>query len=417
MRVIDEERALELRKDFPLIDGSKGIYIDNAATTQKASCVLDAVRDYYLNANANPYRGVYDLSVRATEAHESARRAAAEFIHAGRPEEIIFTRNATESLNLVAFSLSELLLEPGDEILITVFEHHSNMLPWQQAAKRHGAVLRYIECEQDGTITEENFRSMLTPETKIVSMAQVSNVLGRQYDIKKFAQIAHENGSVFVADGAQSVPHIPVDVQDLDVDFLAFSGHKMYGPMGIGVLYGKMEYLEKMPPFLTGGEMIEYVRRDGATFAEVPHKFEAGTVNVGGAVGLEAAIRYIQSIGLDAISQREEMLASYAMEKMTQIEGVHILGSADPKEHTGILTFTLDDVHPHDVATILDADGIAVRAGHHCAQPLMAFIKKADGRPVMATTRASFSFYNTKEEIDRFAASLAQIRRKMGYGI
>ena len=201
------------------------------------------------------------------------------------------------------------------------------------------------------------------------------------------------------------------------MDFLAFSGHKMYGPMGIGVLYGKMEYLEKMPPFLTGGEMIEYVRRDGATFAEVPHKFEAGTVNVGGAVGLEAAIRYIQSIGLDAISQREEMLASYAMEKMTQIEGVHILGSADPKEHTGILTFTLDDVHPHDVATILDADGIAVRAGHHCAQPLMAFIKKADGRPVMATTRASFSFYNTKEEIDRFAASLAQIRRKMGYGI
>lgn len=417
MRVINEERALELRKDFPLIESNHGVYLDNAATTQKAGCVLDAVREYYLKSNANPYRGVYGLSVEATDAHEEARQTVADFIHAGQKEEIIFTRNATESLNLVAFSLSELLLQPDDEILITVFEHHSNILPWQQAAKRHGAKLTYLECAQDGSITEEDFRKLLTPKTKIVSMAQVSNVLGRQYDIKKFAKIAHENGSVFVADGAQSVPHIPVDVQDLDVDFLAFSGHKMYGPMGIGVLYGKMEYLEKMPPFLTGGEMIEYVRRDSATFAEVPHKFEAGTVNVGGAVGLGAAIHYVQSIGLDAISQREEMLATYAMEKMTQIKGVHILGSADPKEHTGILTFTLDDVHPHDVATILDADGIAVRAGHHCAQPLMAFMKKADGRPVMATTRASFSFYNTKEEVDRFAASLSQIRRKMGYGI
>ncbi|MCH3978035.1 MAG: cysteine desulfurase [Candidatus Methanomethylophilus sp.] len=413
--MIDEKKAAELRKDFPLLRDSTVAYLDNAATAQRAQCVMDAVERFYRTANANPYRGVYALSEEATEAHEHARRTVAGFINASRPEEVIFTRNATEALNLAAYSLGELLLRPGDEVLVTVFEHHSNILPWQQAVRHAGAKLRYIECEQDGTVTEEAFRSALTPRTKIVSMAQVSNVLGRLYDVGKFARIAHENGSVFVCDGAQSVPHIPVDVQALDVDFLAFSGHKMYAPMGIGVLYGKMQYLEKMPPFMTGGEMIEYVRRDSATFAEVPHKFEAGTVNVGGAVGLEAAIEYIRSVGMEDIRQREEMLTAYAMEKLKAVKGVHIIGSDNPAEHIGIVTFTLDGVHPHDVASILDADGIAVRAGHHCAQPLMAFIKNADGSPVSATVRASFAFYNTKEEIDRLAASLSKIRREMGY--
>ena len=397
-----------IRADFPLLTEDVA-YLDNAATAQKPTAVLDAVRDFYERQNANPLRGLYALGVEATDAYEGAREEVRAFIGAESTEEIIFTRNATESLNLVAYSWAEANLQEGDEILITVMEHHSNLLPWQHAARRCGAALKYIECAPDGTITEEMFRAALTERTKLVSMAHVSNVLGVENDIRTFAAIAHAHGAVFVADGAQSAPHRPVDVRDLGVDFFAFSGHKMCAPMGIGVLYGKRELLKNMPPFLTGGEMIEIVRRDTATYAELPHKFEAGTVNAGGAVGLAAAIRYLRGIGFDAIMEREEQLARLGMELLAAIPQVRVLGKEDPAQHHGILTFDIEGVHPHDVAAILDSDGICVRAGHHCAQPLLQHL----GIP--STTRASFAFYNTEEEVRRLAASVADIRKKMGY--
>ncbi|MBR2189217.1 MAG: SufS family cysteine desulfurase [Eubacterium sp.] len=403
---IDEQ----IRRDFPLIWNHPEIaYLDNAATTQKPQAVLDAVRSYYEESNANPLRGLYDLSMRATEIYENAREQVRGFINAASAEEIIFTRNASESLNLVAYSWARTFLKEGDEVLITIMEHHSNLLPWMKAAEAVGAALRYLEVDETGLITEEMFRAALTERTKLVAMTQISNVLGVQNDIRTFARIAHEAGAVFVCDGAQSVPHIPVDVQDLDVDFLAFSGHKMTAPMGIGVLYGKKQILEEMPPFLFGGEMIEYVRRDGATYAELPHKFEAGTVNAGGAAGLGAAISYYQTIGFDTICEREEHLSQYAMQQMREIPHIHILGAADGAAHHGIFTFTIDNVHPHDIAAMLDEDGVDIRAGHHCAQPLMKHLK------TLSTTRASFAFYNTEAEVDRLVESLRQVRQKMGY--
>ena len=399
----------EIRKDFPILQNSGIVYLDNSATSQKPYPVIDAVTDFYRNCNANPLRGLYDLAQTATEKYESARERVRQFIHARSADEIIFTRNATESLNLVAYSYGNLVLKPGDEILVSIMEHHSDMLPWQQAAKRTGAVVKYLECDQQGKITTEDLENAITEHTRIVAIAQVSNVLGVKNDIKAFAKICHEKGIAIVADGAQSVPHMPVDVQDLDVDFLAFSGHKMLGPMGIGVLYGKKEHLEKMPPFLTGGEMIESVSRDGAVFAQPPHKFEAGTVNAGGAVGLEAAINYLEDIGFGQIQKQEDALTGMLMEEIRKIPHVHVMGSDDPLEHHGIVAFTIDGVHPHDVAAILDADHIAVRAGHHCAQPLMQHMG------VMSSTRASLMFYNTEEEVEAFIASLKGIRRKMGY--
>jgi cysteine desulfurase / selenocysteine lyase len=386
-------------------------YLDNAATSQKPVSVIEVSEKFYNGANANPLRGLYELSQKATDVYEKARESVCEFIHAKSREEIVFTRNATESLNLLAYSGSELFLKEGDEILITIMEHHSNLLPWQQAAKRKGASLKFLECDEEGRISEEAFRAALSDKTKIVSMTQISNVLGVRNEIKRFAELAHEKGAIFVADGAQSVPHIPVDVEDLDVDFLAFSGHKMLAPMGIGVLYGKKEHFEKMPPFLYGGEMIEYVTRESATYAELPHKFEAGTVNASGAAGLDEAIQVYKKLGWDLIQGREEELSEYAMEKLSAIPYVHILGSRQAKEHHGIFTFTVDGVHPHDIAAILDADNIAIRAGHHCAQPLMKFMGTA------STARASISFYNTKEEIDRLAESVSSLRKRMGYGV
>lgn len=409
----DSERKKEderIRADFPLLVKYPGIaYLDNSATTQKPQQVLDAALRYYDQENANPLRGLYKLSVDATKTYESAREDVRAFIHADSTEEIIFTRNATESLNLIAYSWGDANLSEGDEILISIMEHHSNMVPWQQLCSRTGAVLKYVECDRSGLITEEAFRAALTPRTKLVSMVHVSNVLGVENDVKTFARIAHENGAVFVVDGAQSAPHIPVDVQDLGADFFAFSGHKMLAPMGIGVLYGRKELLNEMPPFLTGGEMIEYVKRDSATFAELPHKFEAGTVNAGGAAGLAAAIQYYREIGFDRIEERENHLCAYTMERLKENPYVHILGSDDPEKHHGIITFTVDGVHPHDIAAILDADGVDVRAGHHCAQPLMKFMG------TMSTTRASFSFYNTEEEADRLIESLSHVRQSMGY--
>ena len=400
-----------IRNDFSFFRNNSDVaYLDNAATAQRPDCVLKAVEDFYLTVNSNPLRGLYEISLAATERYEKAREKVAGFIGAGRPEEIIFTKNATESLNLVAFSLCEAVLQPGDEILVGIMEHHSNMLPWRAAAKRHGATVRYLEPEKDGLVTPEMFAAALTDKTKIVSITHVSNVFGRENDLKTFAEICHDKGIVIVADGSQSVPHTKVDVRELGVDFLAFSGHKMCAPMGIGVLYGKYEWLEKIPPFLTGGEMIELVTLDKVTYAEIPHKFEAGTVNAGGAVGLAAAIDYYEKLGIDNITGRETYLTKYAYEKLTAIEGIRIIGSEDPAEHHGILTFTLQDVHPHDIAYILDEQAkVAIRAGHHCAQPLLKYL----GTP--STARASLAFYNTEAEIDRLADCLSGMRKQLGF--
>lgn len=400
----------DYRNDFPLIMQNKIIYIDNAATSQRPQCVIDAEGDFYKNYNANPLRGLYSLSVEATEVYENAREAVRKFIGAEKSNEIIFTRNTTESLNLVAYSYGLSNVKKGDEIVVSIMEHHSDLLPWQMVAKTCGAELKFIECAKDGSIDLEKVKELITSRTKIVAMTQVSNVLGREYPVKEIAKLAHEKGAVMVVDGAQSTPHMRVDVTDLDADFFAFSGHKLLAPMGIGVLYGKEELLEKMPPFLSGGEMIDSVTRTSAVYAELPHKFEAGTVNAAGAVGLKAAIDYIEKVGFDYIGEREIALTSRAIEKMKKIPHVNIIGSENADEHTGIVTFTIDNVHPHDISEILAADGIAVRAGHHCAQPLLTHLG------LNSTARASFAFYNTEDEVDKFTDSVATIRERMGYG-
>ena len=399
----------KIKDEFPVLKNRNIVYLDNAATTQKPQCVIDAERRYYEHDNANPMRGLYELSLDATKAYEHARSTVADFIHANKSEEIIFTRNASESLNLIAYSYGMHFLRNGDEIIISIMEHHSNLLPWQIVAKQTGATVKYIECDEEGRIFPEQLEKMMTKNTRMVCLTQVSNLFGRVNDIKAFAGVAHKHDAVFVCDGAQSVPHLPVDVQDLDVDFLAFSGHKMYGPMGIGVLYGKEELLNKMPPFLYGGEMIEYVTRCGATYAEVPHKFEAGTVNAAGAVGLAEAISFMKSYGFDVIQKREEELTKMAYEEMTNIPHVEVLGAKDYREHHGILTFLVEGVHPHDVATIFDASHVAVRAGHHCVQPLHNYLQK------MSTTRMSLAFYNNEDDVTAFLEVLRGLRKEMGY--
>lgn len=400
----------DYRNDFPLLMQNKIIYIDNAATSQRPQCVIDAEGDFYKNYNANPLRGLYSLSVEATEVYENAREAVRKFIGAEKSNEIIFTRNTTESLNLVAYSYGLSNVKKGDEIVVSIMEHHSDLLPWQMVAKTCGAELKFIECAKDGSIDLEKVKELITSRTKIVAMTQVSNVLGREYPVKEIAKLAHEKGAVMVVDGAQSTPHMRVDVTDLDADFFAFSGHKLLAPMGIGVLYGKEELLDKMPPFLSGGEMIDSVTRTSAVYAELPHKFEAGTVNAAGAAGLKAAIDYIEKVGFDYIGEREIALTSRAIEKMKKIPHVNIIGSENADEHTGIVTFTIDNVHPHDISEILAADGIAVRAGHHCVQPLLTHLG------LNSTARASFAFYNTEDEVDKFTGSVATIRERMGYG-
>ena len=397
------------RADFPLLESSDVIYMDNAATSQRPQVVLDAMNEFYKHHNANPLRGVYKLSVEATQDYENARAKVAKFINAAGSEEIVFTRNATESLNLVAYSYGLNNIKAGDEIVVSILEHHSNMLPWQMVAKATGAKLVFLDCEEDGEITKAEIDSKINENTKIVACTQISNVLGIPTPIEYIIEKAHSVGAVAVVDGAQSIPHKKIDVRVLDADFFAFSGHKLCGPMGIGVLYGKKELLDAMPPFLSGGEMIEYVTRDSATYAELPHKFEAGTVNAEGAVGLAAAIDYIEGVGYDKIEAIEKELSAYAIETLSKNKYVRILGSKDPKKHSGIINFILEGVHPHDVSTILDSKGIAVRAGHHCAQPLLQHLK------INSTTRASLSFYNTKEEIDALSEALSDIRKEMGY--
>ena len=386
------------------------VYFDNAATTQKPNVVLERMVRYYESENANPLRGVYDLSVKATDAYENARARTAEFIGAESASEIIFTRNTSESLNLIAKSYGETFLKEGDEIVLTVMEHHSNLLPWQEVGKKTGAKLVFLEPDKTGFISDEEIKAKITEKTKLVSLAHISNVLGRKNPVEKVIKAAHDVGAVAVIDGAQAVPHTRVNVRELDADFYVFSGHKMLAPMGIGVVYGKKKLLNKMPPFLTGGEMIEYVELDSATYAEVPHKFEAGTVNVGGAVGLHAAMDYLENIGFDYIEETELRLTNRLFEGMKAIPYIKIAGSENAEEHNGIITFTIDDVHPHDSASILNDAKICVRAGHHCAQPLMKFLG------FNSTLRASLYFYNTEEEVDRFLDSLTKVRGWLGYG-
>lgn len=399
-----------VRQDFVLLQNTDRVYFDNAATSQKPKCVIDAVQEFYEKYNANVLRGLYPLSVEATERYENARKTVQRFIHAACPEEIIFTRNATESMNLVAYSYGMANLKAGDEILVSILEHHSNILPWQMVSRATGAKLVFLECEPDGTIPKEKMDEAFSEHTKLVAVTQVSNVLGCVNDIPELVKRARACGAVILMDAAQSAPHMPIDVQKLDVDFVAFSGHKMLAPMGIGVLYGKQELLEKMPPFLTGGEMIETVSRYDAVYAELPHKFEAGTVNAGGAVGLAAAIDYLESYGMDTLHAVEQELTAYLFRGMNAIPHVHVLGSQRDDNHTGIVSFTVDQVHPHDISEVLSSDGMDIRAGHHCAQPLH------DHLGIHSTARASLMFYNTKEEIDRFLESVSNIRRRMGFG-
>ena len=415
--LFSEEENNSIRKDFPLLSNTDIIYTDNAATTQKPQQVLDAWMDYYGKYNANPFRGVYGLSVDATECYEDSRKAVADFIGADSEREIVFTRNASESINLLATSLCELILKPGDEIIVSIAEHHSNFLPWQMAAKRYGAEVVFFECEEDGEFKTETLQKLINDKTRLLAITHLSNVMGRINDIKAFADICHANDVLISVDGAQSVPHIPLNVKELDVDFLQFSGHKMLAPMGIGVLYGREELLDKMPPYMFGGEMIETVTREKATYAELPHKFEAGTVNVGGAYALAAAIRYYDRIGFDKIMARERALTKACMEKIKDIEGISVIGSQKPEEHEGIITFLVDGVHPHDVAAIMDSKGICVRAGHHCAQPLLQYLydkREVKNTGGISTTRISLAFYNTLEEVERVTEALSELRSEMG---
>jgi cysteine desulfurase/selenocysteine lyase len=402
--------AKTFREDFDILINSDYVYFDNAATSQRPRQVLEAVDSFYKTKNANPLRGLYDWSMDATEAYENARKKVAEFIGAGRPEEIIFTRNTTESLNLVAYSYGLENVKEGDEIVVSVMEHHSNLLPWQMVANKNGAKLVFLEPDDQGVISKEEYESKITDKTKIVAIGHVSNVMGITNPVKEIAQYAHSKGAIVVVDGAQSTPHIPVNVVELGADFFALSGHKMLAPMGIGALYGRYELLDKMQPFLTGGEMIEYVTRTDATYAELPHKFEAGTVNAGDAVGLAAAIDYLQNVGFDTIEAQEKKLTRRLMEGLGKLPYIKVYGSSDPERHCGIVTFTMEGVHPHDMSSVLNDDHICIRAGHHCAQPLMQFIGAG------STARASVYFYNTEEEVDRFLDKLSKVREVMGYG-
>ncbi|MGU7998819.1 cysteine desulfurase [Streptococcus suis] len=395
-----------IRKDFSILDQVVNdeplVYLDNAATTQKPQQVLDVLADYYQKDNANVHRGVHTLSERATARYEAARQKVADFIQAKSSKEILFTRGTTTSLNWVAQFAKE-ILQPDQEVLISVQEHHSNIIPWQQACQQTGAKLRYVTLK-DGELDMDHLRSLLSSKTKFVSLAHVSNVLGSVAPIGEIAELVHQVGAYLVVDGAQSVPHMAINVQELDVDFYAFSGHKMLGPTGIGVLYGKEELLNLMSPVEFGGEMIDFVYEQSATWKELPWKFEAGTPNIAGAIGLGAAIDYLTEIGMDAIQAHEAELVDYVFPKLQSIPGLTIYGSQDLSKRTGVIAFNLDDLHPHDVATALDYEGVAVRAGHHCAQPLLRYLQ------VPATVRASFYIYNTKADCDKLVEAIIKTK-------
>ncbi|KOY17038.1 cysteine desulfurase [Paenibacillus xylanivorans] len=399
-----------IREQFPIlhqeINGHPLVYLDNAATSQKPLAVIEAIKHYYEYENSNVHRGVHTLGSRATDAYEGAREKVAKFINARRTQEIIFTRGTTTALNLVASSYGRAVCKEGDEIVITQMEHHSNLIPWQQVAKETGATLKYIPLQPDGNIDLADVENTVTNNTKIVAIAYVSNVMGVVHPVKQIAEIAHRKGAVIVVDGAQSTPHMKVDVQDLDCDFYALSGHKMCGPTGIGALYGKKALLESMEPVEFGGEMIDDVGLYESNWKELPWKFEGGTPIIAGAVGLGAAIDFLEQIGMDEIAHHESVLAAYATERMAEIDGLTIYGPA--KRHVGVVTFNLGDVHPHDVATVLDASGVAIRAGHHCCQPLMRWLE------VSSTARASFYLYNNEQDVDRLVSALIQTKEYFG---
>lgn len=401
----------DVREQFPILDqevnGSPLIYLDNAATAQKPRSVIEALEDYYRRYNSNVHRGVHTLSSVATDGYEGARDKVQTFINAGQREEIVFTRGTTTAINTVAASYGRANLKQGDEIVLTPMEHHSNLIPWQQVAKATGAELKYIPLQPDGTVSVEAARSTISERTKIVAMVHVSNVLGTMNPIKEVTKIAHENEAVMIVDGAQSTPHTPVDVQDLDCDFFAFSAHKMCGPTGIGVLYGKKALLEDMEPFEFGGEMIDEVGLYDATWKEVPHKFEGGTPIIAGAIGLNAAIDFLNDIGLDNIKTHEQQLAQYAMDQLAAHDDIEVYGPP-ANERAGIITFNIQGVHPHDTATVLDTKGVAIRAGHHCARPLMNWLD------VAATARASFYLYNKEADVDALVDALVTTKEYFG---
>ena len=398
--------AEAIKQDFPIlaqiVNDEPLVYLDNAATTQKPKQVLAAIENYYLRDNANVHRGVHTLAERATAAYEAARERVRSFINAASSREVLFTRGTTTGLNWVAQFAAE-RLQSGDEVMISIMEHHSNVIPWQEACRKTGAKLVYVYLK-DGALDMEDFRTKLNERTKFVSLAHASNVLGVINPIKEIAQLVHKQGSLLVVDGAQSIPHMKIDVQDLDVDFFAFSGHKMAGPTGIGVLYGKEELLEQMSPVEFGGEMIDFVYEQEATWKELPWKFEAGTPNMAGAIGLAAAIDYLEDLGMDAIAQHEQDLIAYVLPKLQAVEGLTIYGSQDLAQRSGVIAFNLDGLHPHDVATALDYEGVAVRAGHHCAQPLLTYLQ------VPATVRASFYIYNTYADCDKLVDALEKTK-------
>ena len=398
-----------IREDFPIlkrtVNGKPLVYFDNAATSQKPNYVLNAIDEYYRNSNANIHRGIHKLAEEATLAYEEAREKTAEFIGAKHTEEIVFVRNATEGLNLIAFAWGRANISKGDKIVLTIMEHHSNIVPWQMLAKEIGARVEFIEISAEGTLREDQVREKIDNTTKVVAVTHASNVLGTINAVEQIGRAAHRVGALYVVDAAQSVPHMRVNVKEMDCDFMVFSGHKMLGPTGIGVVYGKKRFLENTPPFLGGGEMIREVHTTGATWKDIPYKFEAGTPNAAGAIGLGAAIDYLNKIGMKQVYDHERELTAYALEKMREVEGITTYGPRDPASRVGVIAFNLGDIHAHDLASILDEEGIAIRSGHHCAQPLMEFLN------VAAASRASFYIYNTREEVDVFINALEKARK------
>ena len=389
-----------IKEDFPLLLNRDITYLDSGATSQKPQAVIDAIENFYKNLNANPHRGAYTLSQDATEIYENTRTKIAEFINAKHREEVIFSKNATESLNLIAYSYGLDKIQKDDEIVISIMEHHSNLVPWQKVAKTKNAKLNYMYINENFELSDEEIESKITDKTKIVGITYVSNVLGTINNVEKIIKLAHKKGAIVVLDASQSIPHMRLDVQALDADFVVFSGHKMLAPLGIGILYGKREILNSISPFLMGGDMIEYVYEQDTTFASLPNKFEAGTQNVEGVVGLGAAIDYIQKIGYDAIQEKEHEILKYAREQLRKLEFLDLYLTNNDEHHSSVISFNIKGVHPHDVASILDSEGVCVRSGNHCAQPLMRFLG------IDSTCRASFYFYNTKEDVDKLVVAL-----------
>lgn len=392
-----------IKDDFPILNNNIA-YLDSAATTQKPIQVIESICDYYKNCNANPHRGAYKLSMKATEVYDNARNNVARFINAGDGNQIVFTRNATESINLIAYTYGLNKLKKGDKIILSIMEHHSNIVPWQNVSKRTGANLDYIFVDENGKLNESDIDNKIVPGVKIVGITQVSNVLGTINPVKEIIKKAHKVGAIVVVDASQSVPHMKVDVQDMDADFLVFSGHKMLAPMGIGVLYGKKNLLNEISPFLFGGDMIEYVYQQDTTFAPVPTKFEAGTQNVEGAVGLSSAINYLENIGMNRVEEIERELLDYAMSEISKLDFVEVYGPKEILKRASVISFNVKGVHPHDVASILDSENVCVRSGNHCAQPLLRYMK------IDSTCRASFYIYNTKEDVDRLIDALKKVR-------